>query len=83
MRSVWDEFPETPPYGGALSDPPPHATIALVPDGASAEEVARGVEARIGHLLPLRCVVKDVSLLEEYENGRWREARSFAFEPRE
>jgi 2'-5' RNA ligase len=78
MRAVWDEFPEAPPYGGAFSDPPAHATIALVKDGESVHDVARSVEARVGHLWPLRCVVKDVSLIEEYEHARWREARSFA-----
>jgi 2'-5' RNA ligase len=77
MSAVWKEFPEAPPYGGAFSDPPPHATIALVQDDEHADDVARKVEARVDHLWPLRCVAEDVSLMEEYEIGRWREARSF------
>jgi 2'-5' RNA ligase len=77
MRAVWREFPETPPYGGAFTDPPPHATIALVQEDEDADDVARSVAARVARLLPLRCRVDDVSLLEEYEPGRWREAMSF------
>jgi len=78
MRAVWNEFPETPPYEGEFSDPVPHATVAVVQEGEDAEEIAQKVAARLFSLWPLRCIARDVSLLEEYEHGRWREARSFA-----
>ncbi len=77
MRSLWDAFPETPPYGGEFSDPPPHATLALVPEGESADAVARRVEAQVDYLWPLHCSVTDVSLMEECETDRWREAQVF------
>ena len=78
MRAVWNEFPELPPYGGAFADPPPHATLAPVEDGENADEVARRVAEKVAGLLPFRCRVDDVSLLEEYEPDRWREVQSFA-----
>lgn len=81
MRAVWQEFPETPPYGGAFSDPPPHATIALVKEGESVDQAARRVASQLSHLWPVHCSVTDVSLMEEYETGHWREARSFALGP--
>jgi 2'-5' RNA ligase len=77
MRAVWDAFPETPPYGGAFVDPPPHATLAAVPDGHDPLRTQRTVEARVGALLPLRCGVRDVALMEEHEPDRWRVARRF------
>jgi hypothetical protein len=78
MRVVWDAFPDTPPYGGAFADPAPHATLALVQAGEAPDEAAGRVAARVEGRLPLRCVVQDVSLMEEYEPDRWREARSFS-----
>lgn len=77
MRLVWRRFPETPPYEGAFSDPPPHATLALIPDQSSPVSAAAQLAARLDGTFPLRCNVQDVSLMEEREPDRWREARRF------
>ena len=77
MRAVWNAFPETPPYGGAFEDPAPHATLALVPEGESPDRAAERIRKLVADVLPLRFVARDVSLLEEYEADRWREACAF------
>jgi 2'-5' RNA ligase len=75
MRDVWSAFPETPPYGGAFADPPPHATLALIGD-EDAAAVEERVRTRLDGSLPARVHVRDLSLMEEAEPDRWREART-------
>jgi 2'-5' RNA ligase len=77
MRDVWTAFPETPPYGGAFVDPPPHATLALIGDEEPAA-VEERLRTRLRDTLPVRIHVRDVSLMEEAEPARWREARTLS-----
>lgn len=77
MRALWCQFPDTPPYEGAFDDPPPHATLGPVPAGTPHEDFLFRVRERVAQLLPLRCVARDVSLLEEYAPDQWRERTSF------
>jgi hypothetical protein len=77
MRALWDLYPQCPPYGQPGSDPPPHATLTRYanPDNASLERA----RARVEPLLPVRCVVTEATLQEEYEPDRMRIRETFPF----
>jgi hypothetical protein len=60
-------WPEYPPYGGTIDSVIPHLTI-----GTSRLEVTIA--------LPIACVARAVTLLEEGEDGRWRPRREFALQ---
>jgi hypothetical protein len=70
-------YPQCPPYGRSGSDPPPHATLTRYanPENASFEEAKERVEP----LLPIRCVVTEATLQEEYELDRMRVRATFPF----
>lgn len=72
MRALWDEFPETPPYGGEIDDPDPHVTVGWSADGRDDPELLEVVRRRVEPLLPADCRVDSVSLYEETRPGRWR-----------
>ena len=70
MRVLWARYPEYPPYGRPGSDPPPHATLGrLTGDHAITLEAAK---ARVEPLLPVRCDVREATLMVEYEVDRFR-----------
>jgi 2'-5' RNA ligase superfamily len=77
MRGLWALYPDLPPYGRAGFDPPPHATLTRYanPENASFEEA----KARVEPLLPVRCVVTEAILQEEYELDRMRVRETFPF----
>ena len=77
-RSLWASYPETPPYDGAFSDadPVPHATVAAY---ERTDLDLEGVRERFEPLLPVPCVLRAASLVEEYEPDRWRELASLPF----
>jgi 2'-5' RNA ligase len=70
MQGLFVHFPEWPPYGGVHDDVVPHATLG---EGVDAASVFADVERRVAPHLPHGCQARDVSLLEEYAPGRWRE----------
>ena len=75
MRALWALYPECPPYGRPGFEPPPHATLGrLEGDYATTLDA---VKARVDHLLPVRCVVDRVTLMEEREPDRWRVRETF------
>ncbi len=70
MRALWAAYPAYPPYGRPGSDPPPHATLGrLAGDYAISLATAR---ERVEPLLPVRCDVREATLMEEYERDRMR-----------
>jgi 2'-5' RNA ligase superfamily len=77
MRALWALYPECPPYGRPGSNPPPHATLTRYanPDNATFEQA----KARIEPLLPVRCVVEEATLQEEYALDRMRVRATFPF----
>jgi hypothetical protein len=77
MRALWDLYPQCPPYGQPGSDPPPHATLTRYanPMNASLQEA----RARVEPLLPVRCLVTEATLQEEYELNRMRIRETFPF----
>jgi 2'-5' RNA ligase superfamily len=77
MRALWAKYPQCPPYGRPGSDPPPHATLTRYanPENATFEQARERVEP----LLPVRCVVTEATLQEEYEPDRMRIRATFPF----
>lgn len=70
MRALWALYPEYPPYGKPGSDPPPHATLGrLIGDHAITLEQARD---RLEPILPVRCDISEVTLMEEEAVDRYR-----------
>lgn len=60
-------WPEYPPYGGTIDALIPHLTIGTT-----------RLDPSIA--LPIACVAREVTLLEEGEDGRWRARRRFALQ---
>jgi hypothetical protein len=77
MRGLWALYPDLPPYGRPGFDPPPHATLTRYanPENATFEQA----RARVEPLLPVRCLVAEAILQEEYELDRMRVRESFLF----
>lgn len=77
MRALWAKYPQCPPYRQPGSDPPPHATLTRYanPENATFAQV----KARVEPLLPVRCVVTEATLQEEYEPDRMRIRATFPF----
>jgi hypothetical protein len=77
MRALWAMYPQCPPYGREGFDPPPHATLTRYesPENATFEQARQRVEP----LLPVRCVVTEAILQEEYELDRMRVRARFPF----
>ena len=78
IRALWALHPEFPPYGRRGSDPPPHASLALLDDDAAT--VRKRVEERVAGLLPARCRAREAALIEEFEPDRWRVRATFPFD---
>jgi 2'-5' RNA ligase len=79
MRELWARFPETPPYGGAFTEPIPHATLCRLEGSDDGTRLAE-IQASVEHLLPVSCKLDAVSLMEEYEPDRWRQLRALPLE---
>jgi 2'-5' RNA ligase len=75
MRALWSLYPQWPPYRRPGYDPPPHATLARYagPGDVTFEQAKERVEP----LLPVRCAVDEVTLMEEYEPDRVRVRTTF------
>jgi 2'-5' RNA ligase len=70
--AIAERFPAYPPYEGVYTDVIPHLTVAQTP-GAPADELAE-----IERHLPIRCVAREVSLMVEDDDHRWRTQTRFA-----
>ena len=76
-RVVADRYPETPPYGGAVSDIVPHLTIAHVNDAHRLDEISDEFHRAAIGKLPIHGSAEKVWLMAKQE-GRWRPQRAFA-----
>jgi hypothetical protein len=70
MAAVCAEYPDCKPYDGAFDDPVPHATMAVGPhvDGAP---VAAELASRLASIVPVRCSVDAVAVLEQRDPPAW------------
>jgi hypothetical protein len=59
MADLFAGFPQTPPYGGLITDPTPHLTVA---DGASVH-LMKEVESIVIAKLPIKAVFDFVSVM--------------------
>ena len=75
--SLWQRFPDFPPYGGEFADVVPHATLGTSDDPEGQEELVARARALAEGMFPLACAIEDVALLEEHAPERWRELRRF------
>ena len=79
MHALWTRYPEYPPYGRPGADPPPpHATLGRAERERDDAITLEQAENRVGHLLPVHCDVREVTLMEEHAPGRWRIRDRFA-----
>lgn len=76
-RTLWDEWPECPPFGGAFDDVAPHVAVAV--DPTAGERAA--IEAALAPRLPLPCRATEVLLVEETPGGALRARRRFTLGP--
>ena len=72
MQKLFKRFPDTPPYGGAFTDPRPHLTVAKCPPEQLPKlqtEIAEALE------LPIVCQVANVVAMEEQSDKTWTNRR--------
>jgi 2'-5' RNA ligase superfamily len=67
------EFPDCPPYGGSITDPVPHLTVADGVEWATASTL----EAELAPGLPIRSQINELVSLLEDEAGHWNVARTW------
>lgn len=79
MQVLFLAFPETPPYGGAFSDPTPHLTIAKANDDKHFEELMEEISHVVTLKLPIKYQVSGVSMIEETDDGYWHVWASIPF----
>jgi hypothetical protein len=68
--SIWNLFPETPPYGGKWPDIVPHLSIAQVADEAQLTAITDDFTRAVQHRLPIFPIASEVALMES-RSGRW------------
>ena len=64
-------FPAHPPYGDPSLEPVPHCTVGVAEQPAHLEPVLAELRTGLDPLLPIHCVAREVSLLEEHVDGTW------------
>lgn len=69
-ESVWERWPDHPPYGGTFEAIVPHLTLSEAPLDCQLD-------------LPIAARADAVTLIEEQADGRWRSRRRFALGRRE
>jgi 2'-5' RNA ligase len=67
--SIWNLFPETPPYGGKWPEIIPHLSVALVSDEAQLTAIAGDFAAASQGKLPIHAIASEVALMEK-RSGR-------------
>lgn len=64
-------FPAHAPYGDPTLEPVPHCTVGVSEEPAHLEPVLAELRSGLAPLLPIRCVAREVSLLEEHPDATW------------
>jgi len=67
IAAVTERWPEYPPYEGTVDTVVPHLTLGYRPLDVSID-------------LPIACVAREVTLIEEDDDGRWHARRGFALQ---
>jgi 2'-5' RNA ligase len=74
--SVWNLFPETPPYGGRWPEIIPHLSVAKVTNETQLTAIAGDFAKLSQGKLPIRAVASGVALMQK-RSGHWSIATVF------
>jgi len=75
--TIWDSYPETPPYGGRYSRVVPHLTVAQLADEHQAEQVAIKFARASRRQLPIHATAAEIALMDTL-TGSWQVRATFA-----
>jgi 2'-5' RNA ligase len=75
--SIWNLFPQNPPYGGKWPDIVPHLSVASVPDERQLTTIADEFTKAAQGKLPIHATASKVALMES-RSGRWRVSAMFS-----
>jgi hypothetical protein len=75
--TIWQRWPETPPYRGRYADIIPHLCVAQVADLQQLDTVARRFAAKAAAMLPIRAMAAEVALMDT-RSGRWQVRATFS-----
>src|SRR5262245_733557 len=68
--AIWDQYPETPPYGGKWPDIVPHLSVAWIKAQQQLDRIAADFAQASRGRLPILATAVEVSLMEK-RSGRW------------
>lgn len=71
MRSLWQAFPDHPPYEGQHADVVPHLTVGTGLKASERDQIVRALTRAGVAALPIRGRVTEIALLDN-EDGPWR-----------
>src|SRR6267143_2073478 len=69
--SIWNLFPETPPYGGKWPDIIPHLSVAQLANEQQLTAIATDFAKASQDELPIHATASKVALMEN-RSGRWK-----------
>ena len=69
--AIWNQYPETPPYGGKWPDIVPHLSVASLTDEPQLEAVTNHFVAASREKLPIVAKATEVALMEN-RSGHWQ-----------
>jgi len=76
IEAVATHYPESPPYGGAITEIVPHLTITGIPKDADPNDIRREFTAAARGKLPIGGKASQVWLIE-YRNNYWSKTVAF------
>jgi 2'-5' RNA ligase len=68
--SIWNLFPETPPYGGKWPDVIPHLSVAQLANEQQLAAIAADFAMASQRKLPIRAIASKVALMDT-RSGHW------------
>jgi 2'-5' RNA ligase len=74
--AIWDQYPESPPYGGKWPYIVPHLSLAWVSDEQKLDRIADDFAQASRGRLPIRATAAEVALMEK-RSGRWSVRATF------
>jgi 2'-5' RNA ligase len=80
VLAIWDQYPETPPYGGKWPDIVPHLSVAWVRDEQQCDKIADDFARTARGKLPIVATAAEVTLLEK-RSHQWRTREKFRLRP--
>jgi 2'-5' RNA ligase len=74
--AIWDQYPETPPYGGKWPDIVPHLSVAWLADEQKLDGITDDFVEASQESLPIRATASEVALMDN-RSGRWQVRATF------